>query len=470
MTKQFYIFLTTLFALSSSVMAQSRQYPSDAPRPVPRTRPELKQYIEDVKFRSPRIPLPELSEADREVLGDRADNYESRLRYHYLGSTPERRAFSGRRGQQESAMTLDYGFKVELFWLVSRTNNCQYCLGHQESKLLAAGRDEDRIAALDCDWDVFSPAERAAFAFARKYTYEPHLISDKDIDALRAHFTDMQILEMLLSMSWNNSINRWKEGVGVPQNPDEGGYSRLVGEQATAPTGRPEEHQPSGTYLTPTSPQFQKTVSKVAPFVVVGASNPPASLPAMQRPPLEAPDIVLKRISQVTTRQPRLPLQDVATTRQLMELPPDRMPENWMRLMANFPEEGSRRGKTLYAVQHSDHLTPLLKSQLAWIVARQDRAWYVIAHAMQDLRSQGLSDGQIFALDGDWSEYPPAERGLFRVARNLGASPVLLTDDEVQAAVRAAGPAAVVQAVEFVSQIAALNRISEAAGLPADDL
>src|SRR5436190_1534753 len=78
---------------------------------------------------------------------------------------------------QDSKMTLDYPFKVELFWIVSRTNNCQYCLGHQESKLLAAGLKEDDIAALDGDWSDATPARRAAYAFARKITYEPNQLS-----------------------------------------------------------------------------------------------------------------------------------------------------------------------------------------------------------------------------------------------------------------------------------------------------
>ena len=38
-------------------------------------------------------------------------------------------------------------------------------------------------------------------------------------DGLRKHYTDLQILEMVLSVSGNNAINRWKEGAGVPQSP-----------------------------------------------------------------------------------------------------------------------------------------------------------------------------------------------------------------------------------------------------------
>ncbi len=53
---------------------------ADAPLPVPLTRPVMKQALEDMKGRTPRIPLPELTEVDREKLGERGSSYESRLR------------------------------------------------------------------------------------------------------------------------------------------------------------------------------------------------------------------------------------------------------------------------------------------------------------------------------------------------------------------------------------------------------
>jgi hypothetical protein len=97
----------------------------DEPRPVPLTRPEMKQSLEDMKARKPRIPLPELTDADKEKLGDRSDNYEARLRYHYLGQNDKRVGGGGPR-EADPAMSLDYAFKTQLFWIVSRTNNCQY--------------------------------------------------------------------------------------------------------------------------------------------------------------------------------------------------------------------------------------------------------------------------------------------------------------------------------------------------------
>ncbi|MEX2026808.1 MAG: hypothetical protein WEH44_05895 [Pirellulaceae bacterium] len=104
--------------------------PAAAPLPTPLTRPEMKQALEDLKERKTRIPLPELTEDDKAKLGDRADSYESRLRYHYLpGGDVQRSGSRGARGfgrEPDPNMSLSYEFKTMLFWIVSRTNNCLY--------------------------------------------------------------------------------------------------------------------------------------------------------------------------------------------------------------------------------------------------------------------------------------------------------------------------------------------------------
>jgi hypothetical protein len=97
----------------------------------------MKDLLEDLKARKPRIPLPELTPEEKTRFADREDNYESRLRYHYMPQG-ERQGGGFARGADPN-MSLDYPFKTMLFWIVSRTNNCQYCLGHQEIKLAVAG-------------------------------------------------------------------------------------------------------------------------------------------------------------------------------------------------------------------------------------------------------------------------------------------------------------------------------------------
>lgn len=128
---------TTLFGFA--LASASFVYAIDsvnAPLPVPLTRPVMKQALEDMKARKERIPLPELTEADKEKLGERSTSYESRLRHHYMpyyegqgsgGSSRGTGTGGGGFGRSSDPdMGLDYAFTVELFWLVSRTNNCLY--------------------------------------------------------------------------------------------------------------------------------------------------------------------------------------------------------------------------------------------------------------------------------------------------------------------------------------------------------
>ena len=135
------IFTWLLF--STAILSQAGKCVADEassqPRPVPLTRPEMKEYLEDMKGLKPRFPLPELTEEGRVALGERADSYESRLRYHYsprredqnrnFGQQERNRGQGGFAGGQQNSdpkMTLSYRFKTQLFWIVSRTNNCQY--------------------------------------------------------------------------------------------------------------------------------------------------------------------------------------------------------------------------------------------------------------------------------------------------------------------------------------------------------
>ena len=465
-------FVAQAFGYASFALSQDS---IEGIRPTPLTRPEMKRLLEDVKVRVPRIPLPALSDSDREKLGPQADSYESRVKYHYLngidGSNGQSRDRpSGVARLQDPLFTLDNALKVELFWIVSRVNNCQYCIGHQESKLLGLGRTEDQIALLDSDWTKSDIASQSAFAFAKKFTQEPNRFSDEDIAGLEMHFTDDQILEMVLSMAGNNSINRWKEAIAVPQNKDEGGFSRIgfassIGQAEQAP----DPLRPRGSYLTPTSPAFEKTISRV---VVQSDKNemPNTCSTVSRRPALESREFVEKSLTECASRKPRIPLLDDSKTRENIpgaaslsgELP------NWVRLLARFPTAGSSRFDIIQASEGKGDISPLLRAQLSWILARQDRAWYALGRARDQLVSFNQNSEQIFALDGDWSAFPAREQALFRLAKNLGNAPVVLSAGEVKQALDVAGPRDVVQVISFTTTRASFNRITEAFGLPLD--
>jgi hypothetical protein len=446
--------------------------PSNEPRGIPLTRPEMKQFLEDMKQRKPRIPLPELTEEEKTKLGERGTGYESRLRFHYLpegsgGFSGGFGGFSGGRpaggtpgagGNTDPAMTLDNTFKTELFWIVCRMNNCQYCQGHQESKLLRGGRTEDQIAALDGDWSGVSAKERAAFGFARKITYEPHLFNDADIKTLQEHYSDLQIIEMLLSIAGNNSINRWKEGTGVPQSEGGGGFGR-------APGTEPKKEEVKHTYLTPTSEKYQKSITKLAP-VKLDEKGQPTRQTVSTRPPLESREEVEKALAAARTRTPRLKLADAEKVKAALPEGYEGAAPQWAQLQAHFSSAKGRIAGQIGADKKGD-LTPLMKAQVSWIIARQDRAWYATEDARLRLKAAGQTDDQIYALDGDWKGFSDADRAMFTLAKKLAASPVVLTDDDVALTVKLSGPKLTTQMISYVTTRASFDRITEAAGLTA---
>jgi hypothetical protein len=214
------------------------------PKPIPATRPEIKVALEALKQRTPRLPLPGANEGG-------ANNGRMRALYipeAWTGGAPNRggRGFNPNNPQQRgnnSAPSLDYVLTTSCFWIVSRGNNCHYCLGHQELKLAGAGVPDAKIAALDFRWADFDARTQAALAYARKLTLEPHLIGDADVAALKQHFTNNEIIELSFVISRFNSTNRWTDGMGIPQD-------NRFGEEAN-------------TLLTPTADEFQSTSSIV---------------------------------------------------------------------------------------------------------------------------------------------------------------------------------------------------------------
>jgi alkylhydroperoxidase family enzyme len=328
-------------------------------------------------------------------------------------------------------------------------------------KLAVAGLKEEELGALDGDWAEFTPAQRAAFAVARKLTYEPQAITDEDIDHLRKHYKDLQILEMILSVAGNNSINRWKEGVGVPQSQDLTSFTKR-GDKALDP----DRLLPTKSFLTPTPEKYKDKVTKVAPLQKDEKTGEHTRLAVAKRPPLESRKDVEKALDACRRRTPRLPLVDEDKVRELLpkDWPDGALPQ-WVRLLANFPRDGKSRILALRTADEKGDLKPLLKAQVSWIIARQDRAWYAVGDAKRRLKDLGASDEHIDKLDGDWADFTETERALFAVARKLAASPIVLTDDDVAKAVKLAGSRDVVQLISYTTNRAAFDRITEAAGL-----
>lgn len=444
------LFIAVFLSLNCSLRADDK--PSTAPA-VPVTRQDVKAMLEAWKKVTPRLPLPPLSEEEKKQQGDRPVVNNGRMHQLYLA--PELRG-GGWSRDPDPAMSLDNTFKTQLFWIVSRANNCRYCLGHQEIKLAVAGQSDDEIAALDGDWSEFSEAERAAFRFTRRLAHEPHLVTAADLERLRPHYKDLQQLEIILSVAGFAAMNRWTETLAIPGEEDGSGLMRA--------TGKPKAEYK--TFLRPTSDKYRGLVSKVAPLgdasTKAGICRP---VPA-ERPALEDRSEVEAALAACRKRTPRLPLVEEDKARALLPADPSRGPlPHWVRLLANFPKAGVARINTLSAAAEKGKLDARLKAQIAWIAARQDRAWYAVGHAKRRLQSLGFSDDAIYALDGSWDSHPAAERAVFNLTRKVTTAPMAIEDADVAAVRRHLSDGETAEVIYQITQAAFFDRLTEASGL-----
>ncbi len=92
--------------------------PAPVPKPVAETRVREKELLEESKKAKPRIPMPP------EGTGPLARVNNGRFRQYYLSSDFQFGGLGSREPDPE--LTLDNTFKVKLFWIASRANNCYY--------------------------------------------------------------------------------------------------------------------------------------------------------------------------------------------------------------------------------------------------------------------------------------------------------------------------------------------------------
>lgn len=298
---------------------------------------------------------------------------------------------------------------------------------------------DDEIAALDGDWAKATPAEKAAYAFTKKMTIEPHTIGVADLDELKKHYTPTQVLEILVTVAGYNSTTRWTDGLNIPA--EDSGVFRTEGKAG------PDLK----TFQTPTSAAFAKIISKVAPLP---EKCDKASQPVWpERPALESRVKVEEMWTAAKTRKATLPVAEGTGPQ-------------WERLLAAFPKTNTSRITSLKAAAEKGLLAPRIKAEIAWTAARTDRAWYAAAVARERLKALGFTDDQIFALDGDNKSLPENERAAIAFARKLTAAPATVTDMDVEYLRKLFKDKEVAEIVHHVCNAAYFNRVTEIAYLP----
>lgn len=105
----------------------------------------------------------------------------------------------------------------ELKWLVahavSASAGCRYCQAHTAANSAKVGLPAAKIEALMA-YDtsaLFSPAERAAIALALAAGRVPNESTRAHFDALRPHFSEGSIVEIVAVIALFGWLNRWND-------------------------------------------------------------------------------------------------------------------------------------------------------------------------------------------------------------------------------------------------------------------
>lgn len=112
--------------------------------------------------------------------------------------------------------------------VVSRANNCDYCVSHHREALSRYLKDEATLDAICMDYRgaPLAEADQALASYADKLTRDPSSTTPEDLDTLRrAGFNDADVLLCNLIAAYFNFVNRIALGLGVSHDADEvGGY------------------------------------------------------------------------------------------------------------------------------------------------------------------------------------------------------------------------------------------------------
>ena len=108
---------------------------------------------------------------------------------------------------------LDAGLRQMVAHLASAAAGCRYCQAHTAHGADHAGVSRDKIEALwtYADSPLFSDAERAALHLAQAAGSVPTQTEASHFEAVKAHFSEPEIVEIVAVISAFGFLNRWND-------------------------------------------------------------------------------------------------------------------------------------------------------------------------------------------------------------------------------------------------------------------
>ncbi len=131
-----------------------------------------------------------------------------------LGHRPEiLEAFLVLAGTINGSGVVDAGLKQLVAYVASNASGCRYCQAHTSAHAAHSGVDAEKIEhAFEFDTHpAFTPAEKAALRLARDSALVPNLVEAEHFVALREHFDEPQIVELVAVCALFGFLNRWND-------------------------------------------------------------------------------------------------------------------------------------------------------------------------------------------------------------------------------------------------------------------
>jgi alkylhydroperoxidase family enzyme len=116
--------------------------------------------------------------------------------------------------------------------LAAHLNGCSWCIDYGQAVSTRGGTDPAKLRAVQdyATSPLFTPAERAALAYAYEVTQVGGRAGDGTFAELRRHFDDAQIVELTAALAAEAFFNRMNAALGVEQQ----GFCELPAYRAPA--------------------------------------------------------------------------------------------------------------------------------------------------------------------------------------------------------------------------------------------
>lgn len=114
--------------------------------------------------------------------------------------------------------TIEPRYKQLAYLKASLANGCRYCIEEHTALAKGTGVSVRQIGEIDSYQfsSAFSEKEKATLAYAEQVTRDARSVRESDLEKLRRHYTEDEIVELTLVICIANCGNRFSQALHIP--------------------------------------------------------------------------------------------------------------------------------------------------------------------------------------------------------------------------------------------------------------